>query len=243
MERRGKKRNYHRRTGDVIRLVKSHPTWTYARVAERFGVSRQAIAQLVMDEEKRKGLTLHIRQKNGKIPHLEYCRACQRAVKKLQEDSAQTTADLYPGYKHRGYHLAELKKAGALKDAILFVSKRMLKAYRAWRDGMSATEIERRYRFRNWHSCLAGLEEVSPRLGCHEKRDLRPNWQKDLEGHDIKRLTAFTLYGSGIMEKTGKRVPFHQSVHARSKRVAIQNAKVTLSRMRGIRPITLKVKP
>ncbi len=134
-----------------------------------------------------------------------------------------------------------MKKAGALKDAILFFSKRRLKAYRAWRDGMPAVEIKRRYGILNWHSNLAQLAEARPSLGRHERRDLRPKWQKDLEGHDIKRLIKFTIYGQARSEKCTI-MPYHQSVNARSKRLAIQNGKVTLSKMRGIRPITLRVK-
>ena len=107
---------------------------------------------------------------------------------------------------------------------------------------MPAVEIERRYGFRNWRNCIDGLEEECPSVRGHKRRDLRPNWQKDLEGHDIERLTRFILYGFGIIEKTGRRAPFHQSVHARSKRLAIENAGVTLSRARGIKPITLRVK-
>ena len=243
MGRRGKKRDYSGRTGEVIRFVKSHPEWSYARVGEVFGVTRQAIGQLIISEERRRGTRLHIRQNNSKGPHLEYCRACQKAIKKLQEDPAQRTADLYPGlgYK-RSYHLAQLRKAGMLKDAIFLVSKKMLKAYRAWRDGMPTVKIERRYGFLNWRSCVNQLEEECPSVGRYKRRDLRPNWQKDLEGHDIERLTRFILYGFGIIDKTGRRIPFHQSVHARSKGLAIENAGVTLSKMRGIKPISLRVK-
>ena len=123
----------------MIRFVKAHPEWSYARVGEVFGVTRQAIGYLIITEEKRRGTPLHIRQNNSKAPHLERCRACQRAIKKLQEDPAQRAADLYPGlgYK-RSYHLAQLRKAGILKDTILFMSKKLLKAYRAWRDGMTS---------------------------------------------------------------------------------------------------------
>ncbi len=239
MGRRGKKRDYSGRTGDVIRFVKAHPEWSYARVGEVFGITRQAVGHLILTEEMRKGVRLHARRP----PHLERCRDCQRAIKKLQEDPAQTTADLYPGdpRDRRSYHLRELRKAEVLKDAILFQSKKMLKAYRAWRDGMSAAEIERRYGYRNWHSILRQLEKKRPSIGRYEKRDLRPNWQKDLEGHDIKHLTRFKIYGYGIFEKTGRRVPFHQMVLARNKRLAIQNAGVTLSKARGIKPITLGV--
>ena len=243
MGRRGKKRDYNGRAGDVIRLVKAHPAWSYARVGEVFGVTRQAIGYLIITEERRRGTPLHVRQKNVKTPHLDRCRACHQAIKKLQGDPAQRTADLYPGlgYK-RSYHLAQLRKAGMLKDTILFMSKKLLKAYRAWREGMTAVEIERRYGICNWHSCIDKLEKECPSVGRYKKRDLRPNWQKDLEGHDIERLTRFILCGFGIIEKTGRRVPFHQSVHARSKRLAIKNAGVTLSKMRGIKPISLRVK-
>ena len=241
MGRQGRKPDYHGRTGDVIRFVKSHPRWSYGRVAETFGVSRQAIAQLIVTEERRKGIRLHIRQR--KTPHLDSCLACQRAVRKLQKDPAQLTADLYPASfrSKRGYHLAELKKAGALKGAILFASKRMLKAYRAWRNGKTAAYIERWYGYKNWHSALTKLEMECPSRGRHEKRDLRPNWQKDLEGQDIKRLIRFSIYGQARTEK-GTIIPYHQSVHALNKRLAIQNAGVTLFKMRGIRPITLRVK-
>jgi len=147
---RGMKRDYDGRAGDVIRFVEAHPEWSYARVADTFGVSRQAIGQLIISEEKRGGTRLHIRQNNSKGPHLDYCLACQRAVRKLKEDPAQLTADLYPGLgRKRAYHLAQIRKAGALKDVILFISKKMLKAYRAWREGMAAVEIERRYGFCN----------------------------------------------------------------------------------------------
>ncbi len=241
MERRGKKRDYSGRTGDVIRLVKGHPTWTYARVGETFGVSRQAVSQLIITEERRTRTRLHVRQNRSKPFHLERCRACRMAIRKLQRDPAQVIADLYPNREHRGYHLAQIRRAGALKDAILFRSKKRLMAYRAWRDGMSAVEIERRYGFRNWLSCINQLEGKCSSWGRREKCDLRPNWQKDLEGHDIKRLTRFKLYGSGVVEKTGRRVPFNQSVHARNKRLAVQNAEVTLLKMRGIKPITLRV--
>ncbi len=241
MGRQGKKRDYNGRTGDVIRFVKAHPDWPYARVGETFGITRQAVGYLITTEERMRETRLHIRQKNSKAPHLEHCLACQGAIKKLQEDPAQATADLYPGYEHRGYHLAQIRKAGALKNAILFVSKRRLKAYRAWRDGMPTGEIERRYGFRNWLSCVNQLEGKCSLWGRHEKCDLRPNWQKDLEGHDIKRLIRFKIYGFGVVEKTGRRVPFNQSVHARNKRLAIQNAGVTLSKARGIKPITLRV--
>jgi len=242
MGRRGRKRDYNGRTGDVIRFVKAHPEWSYARIGETFGVTRQAIGQLIISEERKRGIRLHIRQR--RIPHLDSCRACRRAIKKLQQDPAQTTADLYPGYPRykRGYHLAQIRKAGMLKNAILFLSKRSLKAYRAWRDGMPTVKIERRYGFRNWRSCLDQLEQECPSVGRYKRRDLRPNWQKDVEGHDIERLIRFTIYGFGIIEKTGRRVPFHQSVHARSKRLAIENAGATLSKMRGIKPISLRVK-
>ncbi len=192
--------------------------------------------------KEKKGTRLHVRQNRSKPSHLERCHACQRAIKKLQEDPAQTTADLYPSREHRGYHLAQIRKAGALKDAILFRSKKRLMAYRAWRDGMSAVEIERRYGFRNWLSCINQLEGKCSSWGRREKCDLRPNWQKDLEGHDIKHLTRFMLRGCGIFEKTGRRIPFHQTVHARNKRLALQNAGVTLFKARGIKPITLRVK-
>ncbi len=243
MGRRGKKRDYNGRTGDVIRFVKAHPEWSYARVGETFGITRQAVGYLITTEERMRGIRLHIRQKNSKAPHLERCRDCQRDIKKVQEDPVQLTADLYPGYprQKRAYHITEIRKVGALKGAILFQSKKMLTAYRAWRDGMPAAEIERRYGFRNWPGCIDNLERECPSVGRHKRRDLRPNWQKDLEGHDIKRLTRFKLYGSGVVEKTGRRVPFNQSVHARSKRLAIQNAEVTLLKMRGIKPITLRV--
>ena len=243
MGRRGRKRNYNGRAGDVIRFVKAHPEWSYARVGEVFGVTRQAIGQLIISEERRRGTALHVRQKNVKTPHLEHCRACHQAIKKLRKDPAQRTADLYPGlgYK-RSYHLAQIRKAGMLKDTILFMSEKMVKAYRAWREGMPAVEIERRYGFRNWHSCIDKLEKECPSVGRFKRRDLRPNWQKDLEGHDIERLTRFILYGFGIIEGTGRRVPFQQSVHAYSKRLAIKNAGVTLSKMRGIKPISLRVK-
>ncbi len=241
MGRRGRKRDYNGRVGDVIRFVKSHPKWPYGRVAETFGVTRQAIGQLIISEEKRKGIRLHIRQ--SKTPHLDSCRACQQAVRKLQKDPAQLTADLYPDYSHykRAYHLAEIRKAGALKGAILFVSKRMLKAYRAWRDGATAAHIERLYGYRNWHSSLAKLERECPSVGRYKKRDLRPNWQKDLEGHDIERLTRFRIYGRARTEK-GTMIPYQQSVYALDKRHAIQNAGVTLLKVRGLRPITLRVK-
>jgi len=238
---RGKKRDYTGRAGDVIRFVKAHPDWSYARVAEIFGVSRQAIAQLIITEERRRGIRLHLRQNKSKTPHVERCRACRRAIKKLQQDPAQKSADLYPGYAHRGYHLAQIRKAGALKNAIIFVSRRRLNAYRAWRDGMPAAEVERRYGIRNWHSCLDQLEEACPSAGRHEKRDLRPNWQKDLEGHDMKRLIRFLIYGLARNEK-GTTIPYQQSVHALTKSLAIRNAGVTLLKMRGIRPITLKIK-
>ncbi len=227
----------------MLRFVRSHPRWTYARVASVFGVSRQAIGSLIITEEKRTGIKLHIREKSVKTPHLEHCRVCQRAIKKLQQDPAQLKADLYPGYSRlrRGDHLRAMKKAGALNNAILFFSKRRLKAYRAWRDGMPAVEIKRRYGFPNWHSTLAQLEKARPWVGRHERRDLRPNWQKDLEGRNMKRLIKFTICGKAKTEK-GTNIPYKQSVHACSKRLAIQNAKVTLYKARGIKPITLRVK-
>lgn len=241
MGRRGRKRDYGGRTGDVIRFVRAHPEWSYARVGEIFQISRQAIGQLIVTEEKIRGTRLHIRQANGRTPHLEHCVACQRAIKKLQDDPAQTTSDLYPDHEDRGYHLGQLRKTGALKGAILFQSKKMLKAYRAWRDGMPAHEIQRRYGYRNWHSSLDRLGKECPSIGRYERRDLRPNWQKDLEGHDIKRLIRFKIYGLARSVK-GTRIPYQQSVHARNKRLAIQNAGVTLSKARGIKPITLRVK-
>ncbi len=128
-----------------------------------------------------------------------------------------------------------------LKDTILFKSKKVLSAYRAWRDGMPAAEIERRYGIQNWCSQIDHLEEECPSLG-RKRRDLRPNWLKDLEGHDIERLITFKIYGYGIFEKTGRRVPFHHLVHALNKRLAIQNAGVTLSKARGIKPKTLRIK-
>ena len=243
MGRRGRKRDYDGKSGQIIRFVKAHPEWSYARVADTFGVTRQAIGYLIITEERRRGTPLHIRQNNSKGPHVDHCLACQRAVRKLQEDPAQRTADLYPGFGYkRSYHLVQLRKAGRLKDTILFMSKKMLKAYRAWREGMPAVEIGRRYGFRNWGSCIDKLEEECPSVGRYKRRDLRPNWQKDLEGHDIERLTRFMLFGFGIIEGTGRGIPFQQSVHARSKRLAIENAGVTLSKMRGIKPTTLKVK-
>ncbi len=242
MGRRGRKRDHTRRAGQVIQFVKAHPEWSYARVGEIFGITRQAVAQLIITEERRRGTRLHIRQRTSKAPHLEHCLACRRAIKKLQEDPAQTAADLYPSREHRGYHLAQIRKAGTLKNAILFRSKKRLMAYRAWRDGATTSEIERQYGFRNWLSCVNQLEREYPSVGRYERRDLRPNWQKDLEGHDIKRLIRFKIYGFGIFEKTGRRVPFQQSVHARNERLAIQNAGVTLSKARGIKPLTLRVK-
>ncbi len=149
----------------MIRFVRVHPDWSYARVGEIFGVTRQAVGHLIISEEKIRGTRLHISQKNRKAPHLEHCRACQRAIKKLQEDPAQLTSDLYPRHEHRGYHLRQLRKTGALKGAILFQSKKMLKAYRGWRDGMSAAEIERRYGYRNWHGSLAKLGKDRPSIG------------------------------------------------------------------------------
>lgn len=243
MGRRGRKRDYNGRTGDVIRFVKSHPEWSYARVGEVFGVTRQAIGYLIITEEKRTGVRLHVRHRK-KIPHLTHCSACQRAVRKLQKDTAWCSADLFPDFPHdrRASHLAELRKAGVFKGTISFRSARMLKAYRAWRDGATALQIERQYGFSNWHGCLDKLAKPCPSVGRYEARDLRPNWQKDLEGHNIERLTKFILCGFGIIEKTGRGVPFHQSVHALGKRLAIQNAGVTLSRARGIKPITLRVK-
>jgi len=228
----------------VIRFVKAHPEWSYARVGEIFGVTRQAIGYLVITEEERTGARLHIRQNRSKAPHLERCHVCQQAVKILRKDTAWCSADLFPDLPRdrRGSHLAELRKAGVFKGTISFRSAKMLKAYRAWRDGATALQIERRYGYSNWHSCLDKLAQPCPSVGRYEARDLRPNWQKDLEGHDIKRLTKFTLCGFGIMEKTGRRVPFHQTVHARSKRLAIENAGVTLSKVRGIKPISLRVK-
>ena len=228
----------------MIRFVKAHPEWSYSRVGEVFGLTRQAIGYLIITEERRTGTRLHIRQNNSKAPHLERCRACQGAIRKLQKDTAWCGADLFPDLlrDRRGSHLAELKKAGVFKGTISFRSGRMLKAYRAWRDGATALKIERRYGFSNWHSCLDKLAQPCPSVGRYEARDLRPNWQKDLEGHNIERLTKFILCGFGIMEKTGRRVPFHQSVHARSKRLAIENAGVTLSKVRGIKPISLRVK-
>ncbi len=225
----------------MIQFVKADPKWSYARVGEIFGVTRQAVGHLILTEEMRRGIKLH---RQNKVPHLERCLACQRAIKKLQQDPAQTTANLYPSYPRdrRSYHLRELRKAGVLKDAVLFRSKRMLRAFRSWRDGVTAADIERRYGFRNWRGCIDNLERECPSVGRCEKRDLRPNWQKDLEGHDIKHLTRFKIYGYGIFERTGRRVPFNQSVHARNKRLAIQNAGVTLSKSRGIKPITLRVK-
>ncbi len=225
----------------MIRFVKAHPEWSYARVGEIFGITRQAIGQLIIADERRRGIKFHIRQRNTKPPHLEHCLACQRTIEKLQEDPAQTTADLYPSQEHRGYHLGQIRKAGALKGAILFQSKKMLKAYRAWRDGATISEIRRRYGYRNWHGSLDKLGKECPSIGRYEKRDLRPNWQKDLEGHDIKRLTRFKLYGSGVDQETRRRIPFKQSVHARNKKLALQNAGVTLLKMRGIKPITLRV--
>ena len=243
MERRGRKRDYNGRVGDVIRFVKAHPEWPYARVGEVFGVTRQAIAQLVITEEKIRGTRLHIRQKKSKPPHLTHCLACQWAIKKLQEDPAQREADLYPGFSKtsQAYHRAQLRKAGALQGAILFHSERKLKAYRAWRDGASIADIERLYGYKNWRSSLAKLEQACPSLGRHEKRDLRPNWQKDLEGYDIGRLTRFTIYGLARTKK-GTMIPYNQTVHALSKRLAIENAGVTLSKIRGIKPISLRVK-
>ncbi len=79
-------------------------------------------------------------------------------------------------------------------------------------------------------------------MGRYKRRDLRPNWLKDLEGHDMERLIRFKIYGYGIFEKTGRRVPFRHLVHALNKRLAIQNAGVTLSKARGIKPITLRIK-
>jgi hypothetical protein len=117
----------------------------------------------------------------------------------------------------------------------------MLKAYRAWRDGATALQVERRYGYSNWHSCLDKLAKPCPGVGRYEARDLRPNWQKDLEGHDIKRLLRFRLYGRAITEK-GTKVPYQQTVHARSKRLAIQNAGVTLLKARGLQLITLNAK-
>ena len=244
MGRRGKKRDYNGRVGDVIRFVKAHPEWSYARVGEVFGVTRQAIGQLIITEERRRGTRLHIRQNNSKAPHLERCHVCQRAVKILRKDTAWCSADLFPNLsrEQRAYHLVKLRKAGVFEGTISFWSKRMLQAYRAWRDGATALQIERRYGYSNWHSCLDKLAKPCPGVGRHEKRDLRPTWQKDLEGHDIKRLTKFILCGFGIIKKTSKRVPFQQSVHARSKRLAIENAGVTLSKIRGIKPISLRAK-
>jgi hypothetical protein len=243
MGRRGRKRDYNGRVGDVIRFVKSHPEWSYARVGEVFGVTRQAIGQLIITEERRKGIRLHVRQnKNSKPPHLTHCLACHRAIKKLQKDQAQRVEELYPGLgSKRSYHLAQLRRAGLLKNVILFFSKRRLNAYRAWRDGMPAVEIEHRYEVPNWHSTLKQLEEECPSVGRYKRRDLRPNWQKDLEGHDIKRLIRFSISGRARTKK-GTKVPYQQTVHARSKRLAIRNAGITLLKMRGIEPITLRVK-
>ena len=83
MGRRGRKRDYNGRVGDVIRFVKAHPGWTYLRIAGVFGVSRQAIHQLVAAEEKIRGTRLHIRHR--RISHLDSCRACQRAIRKTPE--------------------------------------------------------------------------------------------------------------------------------------------------------------
>jgi hypothetical protein len=212
------------------------------RIGGVFGVSRQAIHQLVLSEEKTRGIRLHIRQR--RISHLDSCRACQSAIRKLQKETAWCSGDLFPDLprEQRAYHLVQLRKAGVFEGTISFWSKKMLKAYRAWRDGATALQVERRYGYSNWHSCLDKLAKPCPSVGRYKRRDLRPNWQKDLEGHDIERLTKFMLRGFGIIEKTGRSVPFQQSVHARSKRLAIQNAGVTLSKMRGIKPISLRVK-
>jgi hypothetical protein len=242
MGRRGRKRDYNGRTGDVIRFVQSHPRWTYLRIAGVFGVTRQAIAQLVVSEEKIRGVRLHIRP--SRTPHLDSCRFCRKAVRILQKDSAWRTADLFPNLSRTrmDYHLAELRKARVFEGTISFQSAKMLKAYRAWRDGATALQIERQYGYSNWHSCLDKLAKPCPGVGRHDARDLRPNWQKDLEGHNIERLTKFILCGFGIIEETGRRVPFQQSVYARSKRLAIENAGVTLSRARGIKPMSVRVK-
>ena len=160
--------------------------------------------QLVFSEEKSRGIRLHIRQNSRMAPHLDGCRACQRAIRNLQKDTAWCSADLFPDLsrEQRAYHLVQLRKAGVFKGTISFWSTKMLKAYRAWRDGATALQIERRYGYSNWHSCLDKLAKPCPGVGRHEARDLRPNWQKDLEGHDIKRLTKFRLYGLAITEKT-----------------------------------------
>ena len=156
---------------------------------------------------------------------------------------AWCSADLFPNLsrEQRAYHLVQLRKAGVFEGTISFWSKKMLKAYRAWRDGATALQVERRYGYSNWHSCLDKLAKPCPGVGRHEARDLRPNWQKDLEGHDIKRLLRFRLYGRAITEK-GTKVPYQQTVHACSKRLAIQNAGVTLLKARGLQLITLNAK-
>jgi hypothetical protein len=157
--------------------------------------------------------------------------------------TCRCSADLYPDLtcSTRAYHLAQLRKAGVFQGTISFWSKKTLKAYRAWRDGATAVQIERRYGYSNWHSALEKLAQPCPGVGRYEKRDLRPTWQKDLEGHDIKRLIRFRIYGRARTKK-GTMIPYQQSIHALSKRLAIRNAGVTLSKMRGIEPITLKVK-
>ena len=226
----------------MIRFVEAHPTWAYHRVAKVFGVTKQAISQLIITEERKRGTQLHIRRSRPR--HLDTCRACQGAIRKLQKETAWCSAGLFPNLsrEQRAYHLVQLRKAGVFRGTISFWSARMLKAYRAWRDGATALQIERQYGYSNWHSCLDKLAKPCPGVGRYEARDLRPNWQKDLEGHDIERLTRFKIYGFGIAEETGRRVPFQQFVHARSKRLAIKNAGVTLSKARGIKPISLSVK-
>jgi transposase len=180
------------------------------QIAKRFGVTRQYVNWL-MKKARLSGNPVQRPILQARGHKVSFCDLCRFILTKIQEEPVRWRKELIPpkiSQSKWGYHMGLLKEEGLLPgEAVIFTSRRSALAFRAYRGGLSIREIHKRYGFKNYLSVLSKIQE------SHHV-DVRPRWQREVEGEDIRRLKAYRVCGTGT-NKNGRRVPFQKTIYAK----------------------------
>jgi len=199
------------------------------QIAKQFGVTRQYVNWL-MKRARVSGNPVQRPLLQAGRHKVSFCDVCRFILTKIQEEPVRWRDELIPPKTSRSkwtYHMRLLREGGLLpKEAIFFTSRRSALAFRAYRDGLSIREIRKRYRFKNYLSVLSKIQETY-------NVDVRPRWQRKVEGEDIRKLKAYRVCGTGT-NRNGRRVPFQKIVYAKDRSRAKALAPMEIRRILGI---------